>query len=49
MGELILFVAIGIVCAIVGFTADAIIRHRARRKRQIVKRISQIPFWDIDK
>lgn len=48
MGELILLVAIGIVCAVVGFTADAIIRHRAR-KRQIVKRISQIPFWDIDK
>lgn len=48
MGELILFVAIGIVCAGVGFTADAIIRHRAR-KRQISKRISQIPFWDIDK
>lgn len=48
MGELILFVAMGIVCAVVGFTADAIIRHRAR-KRQIVKRISQIPFWDIDK
>lgn len=48
MGELIFLVAIGIVCAVVGFTADAIIRHRAR-KRQIVKRISQIPFWDIDK
>jgi hypothetical protein len=48
MGELILLVAIGIVCAVVGFTAEAIIRHRAR-KRQIVKRISQIPFWDIDK
>lgn len=48
MGELILLVAVGIVCAVVGFTADAIIRHRAR-KRQIVKRISQIPFWDIDK
>lgn len=48
MGELILLVAIGIVCAVVGFTADAIIRHRAR-KRQIVKRISQIPFWDTDK
>lgn len=48
MGELILLVAIGIVCAVVGFTADAIIRHRAR-KRQIVKRISQIPFWDIEK
>lgn len=48
MGELILLVAIGIVCATVGFTAEAIIRHRAR-KRQIVKRISQIPFWDIDK
>ena len=48
MGELILLVAIGIVCAVVGFTANAIIRHRARR-RQIVKRISQIPFWDIDK
>lgn len=48
MGELILLVAIGIVCAVVGFTAEAIIRHRAR-KRQIVKRILQIPFWDIDK
>lgn len=48
MGELILLVAIGIVCAGVGFTANAIIRHRAR-KRQIVKRISQIPFWDMDK
>jgi hypothetical protein len=48
MGELILLVAIGIVCAVVGFTAEAIIRHRAR-KRKIVKRISQIPFWDIDK
>lgn len=48
MGELILLVAIGIVCAVVGFTVDAIIRHRARRNR-IVKRISQIPFWDIEK
>ena len=48
MGELILLIAIGIVCAVVGFTAEAIIRHRAR-KRQIVKRISQIHFWDIDK
>ena len=48
MGELILLVAIGIVCAVVGFTANAIIQQRAR-KRQISKRISQIPFWDIDK
>jgi hypothetical protein len=48
MGELIILVAIGIVCAVVGFTANAVIRHRAR-KRQIVKRISQIPFWDMDK
>lgn len=48
MGELILLVAIGIVCAVVGFTANAVIRQRAR-KRQISKRISQIPFWDIDK
>lgn len=48
MGELILLVAIGIVCAVIGFTANAIIQHRAR-KHQIVKRISQIPFWDIDK
>ena len=48
MGELILLVAIGIVCAVVGFTANAIIRHRAR-KRRLHKRISQIPFWDIDK
>lgn len=48
MGELILLVAIGIVCAVVGFTINTIMIHRAR-KRQITKRISQIPFWDIDK
>lgn len=48
MGELILLVAIGIVCVVVGFTANMIIQHRAR-KQQITKRISQIPFWDIDK
>ena len=48
MGELILLVAIGIVCAVIGLSANAIMRHRAR-KRQIVKRISQIPFWDIEK
>ena len=48
MGELIFIAAIGIICAAVGFIANAIIQYRAR-KQQIVKRISQIPFWDIDK
>lgn len=45
MGELIFIAVIGIICAVVG----TMIQRRADRKRKLYKRISQIPFWDIDK
>lgn len=48
MGELIVIAAIGVACAIIGTAYHHIARRRAI-KRQISKRISQIPFWDIEK